>query len=112
MTGGGPRLPSRDLAALARLARDGGKAGAAQVVLAAFVRATTTVHRPALPGQEYGYLFWHRVYHASCATAEAWFISSNGGNAIVVLPALDASVVITCTNYNTRNAPADGQADR
>jgi CubicO group peptidase (beta-lactamase class C family) len=102
MTGGGLRLSSRDLATLARLVRDGGKAGGAQVVPAAFVRAATTVHRPALPGQDYGYLFWHRVYHASCASAEGWFMSGNGGNAIVMLPALDAIVVITRTRYNTK----------
>jgi CubicO group peptidase (beta-lactamase class C family) len=102
MTGGGLRLSSRDLATLARMVRDGGKAGGTQVVPAAFVRAATTVHRAALPGQDYGYLFWHRVYHASCASAEGWFMSGNGGNAIVVLPALDAIVVITRTRYNTK----------
>jgi len=102
MTGGGLRLSSRDLAALARLSRDGGKAGTAQVVPAAFVRAATTVHRAAFPGQDYGYLLWHRVYHAACASAEGWFMGGNGGNAIVVLPALDAVIVITRTNYNTR----------
>jgi CubicO group peptidase (beta-lactamase class C family) len=103
MTGGGLLLSSRDLAALARLVRDGGKAGSTQVLPAAFVRAATTVHRSnAFPGQDYGYLFWHRVYRASCASADGWFMGGNGGNAIVVLPALDAVVVITRTNYNTR----------
>jgi CubicO group peptidase (beta-lactamase class C family) len=102
MTGGGLRLSSRDLATLGRLVRDGGKAGGAQVVSADFVRAATTVHRHALPGQDYGYLFWHRVYQASCASAEGWFMSGNGGNAIVMFPALDAIVVITRTNYNTK----------
>jgi CubicO group peptidase (beta-lactamase class C family) len=102
MTGGGLLLTSRDLATLARLVRDGGKAGTAQVVPAAFIRAATTVHRNAYPGQDYGYLFWHRVYKASCATAEGWFMSGNGGNAVVVLPALDSVVVITRTNYNTK----------
>jgi hypothetical protein len=39
---------------------------------------------------------------ASCSSAEGWFLGGNGGNATVVLPALDAVVVITRTNYNTR----------
>lgn len=102
MTGGGLRRSSRDLATLARLVRDGGKAGAPQVVPAAFVRDATTVHRRAFPGQDYGYLFWHRVYQAPCARAEGWFMGGNGGNAIVILPALDAVVVITRTHYNQR----------
>jgi CubicO group peptidase (beta-lactamase class C family) len=102
MTGGGLVLSSRDLATLARLVRDAGKAGTTQVVPAAFMRAATTVHRDAFPGQDYGYLFWHRVYKASCASADGWFMGGNGGNAIIAFPSLDAVVVITRTNYNTK----------
>jgi CubicO group peptidase (beta-lactamase class C family) len=101
MTGGGLKLSTRDLATLAKLVRDGGKAGGKQVVPSAFVRAATIVHRAALPDQDYGYLFWHRVYKTSCGSQEGWFMSGNGGNAVVVLPALDAVVVITRTLYNT-----------
>jgi CubicO group peptidase (beta-lactamase class C family) len=103
MTGGGLRLATRDLATLAKLVRDGGKVGTKQVVSSAFVRAATTVHRPAWPDQDYGYLFWHRVYKTSCGDQEGWFMSGNGGNAVVVLPALDAVVVVTRTAYNTRD---------
>jgi len=102
MTGGQLRLSTRDLATLAKLVRDGGKAGGKQVVPGAFVRAAMTVHRDALPGQDYGYLFWHRVYKTSCGSQEGWFMSGNGGNAIVVLPALDAIVVVTRSSYDTR----------
>jgi CubicO group peptidase (beta-lactamase class C family) len=101
MTGGSLRLRSRDLARLGRLVLDGGKAGTTQIVPAAFVRAATTVHRDALPGQDYGYLFWHRVYAAPCGRIEGWFMSGNGGNAVVVFPSLDALAVITRTSYNT-----------
>jgi CubicO group peptidase (beta-lactamase class C family) len=102
MTGGGLRLSSRDLARLARMVLDGGKRGTTQVVSSDFVRAATTVHRAAFPGQDYGYLFWHRVYTVPCAKVEGWFMSGNGGNAIVMFPALDAIAVITRTSYNTR----------
>lgn len=102
MTGGGLRLSSRDLARLGRLVLDRGKAGDAQIVSPGYVRAATTVRRQASPGQDYGYLFWHRVYHASCATAEGWFMTGNGGNAVIMFPSLDAVVVITRTAYNTR----------
>jgi CubicO group peptidase (beta-lactamase class C family) len=102
MTGGGLRLSTRDLATLARLVRDGGKAGDKQVVPSAFVRAATTVHRQAFPDQDYGYLFWHRTYKSTCGNQDGWFMSGNGGNAVVVLPALDAIIVITRTAYNSK----------
>jgi CubicO group peptidase (beta-lactamase class C family) len=102
MTGGGLRLSSRDLGKLAGLIRSAGKVGDTQVVPAGFMRAATTVHRHAFPEQDYGYLFWHRVYKASCASAEGWFMGGNGGNAVVAFPALDAVVVVTRTNYNTK----------
>ena len=101
MTGGGLRLSTRDLATLGKLVRDGGKVGDKQVVPSAFVRAATTVHRQAFPDQEYGYLFWHRTYKTPCGPQEGWFMSGNGGNAVVVLPALDAVMVVTRTAYNT-----------
>jgi hypothetical protein len=31
----------------------------------------------------------------------AFFMSGNGGNKVVAIPALDVAVVITSTNYNT-----------
>lgn len=102
MTGGGLVLSTRDYGALGRLVRDAGKAGTTQVVSAPFVRAATTVHRHAFPEQDYGYLFWHRVYKTSCASVEGWSMGGNGGNAIAVFPSLDAVVVITRTAYNTR----------
>ncbi|NCQ50183.1 MAG: hypothetical protein GW800_15065, partial [Sphingomonadales bacterium] len=29
-----------------------------------------------------------------------WYMSGNGGNKIVILPELDAVIVVTATNYN------------
>jgi CubicO group peptidase (beta-lactamase class C family) len=102
MTGGGLRLSTRDLAKLSELVRDRGKVGSTQVVPAAFVQAATTVQRPAFPGQDYGYLFWHRVYKSPCGDKDGWFMGGNGGNAIVMFAALDAVVVVTRENYNTK----------
>jgi CubicO group peptidase (beta-lactamase class C family) len=102
MTGGGLRLRSRDLAALAWLVRSGGAWHGTQVVPAAFVKAATTVHRTTPYEQDYGYLFWHRTYKTRCGTASGWFMGGNGGNAIVIFAELDAVVVITRTAYNTK----------
>lgn len=102
MTGGGLRLRTRDLAALAQLMRDGGKWGAAQIIPAAFIQAALTAHRNAFPGQDYGYLLWHRMYKTPCGAASGWSMSGNGGNSIVVFAELAAVVVVTRTNYNTK----------
>jgi CubicO group peptidase (beta-lactamase class C family) len=102
MTGGGLRLRTRDLAALAQLMRDGGKWGAAQIIPAAFIHAALTVHRNAFPGQDYGYLLWHRMYKTPCGAASGWSMGGNGGNSIVVFAELAAVVVVTRTNYNTK----------
>ena len=85
-----------------QLVRDHGKAGTTQVVPAAFIQAATTVQRDAFPGQDYGYLFWHRVYKTSCGEHSGWFMGGNGGNAIVMVPDLDAVIVVTRENYNTK----------
>ena len=102
MTGGGLRLRSRDLAAVARLMLAGGAAAGKQVIPAEFVRAALTVHRDAMPEQHYGYLFWTRSYKTPCGTATGWFMGGNGGNAIVMFRELDAVVVVTRTHYNTK----------
>ncbi len=102
MTGGGLRLRSRDLANLARLMLAGGTWAGRQVVPAAFVRAALTVHRDAMPEQRYGYLWWTRDYKTPCGTVAGWFMGGNGGNAIVLFRELDAVVVVTRTNYNSR----------
>jgi hypothetical protein len=52
--------------------------------------------------QSYGYLFWTRQYHTRCGAVTAWFMGGNGGNVVAMLEQLDAVVVVTRTNYNTR----------
>ena len=98
MTGGGLRLRTRDLAALAELVRTGGRG----LVPADFVRAALTVQRPAHPGQDYGYLLWHRTYETRCGAYEGWFMGGNGGNVIAIIPQLSAVIVVTRTHYNMR----------
>jgi len=102
MTGGGLRLRSRDLASVARLMLADGAWAGKQLVPAAFARAALTVHRDAMPEQHYGYLFWTRSYKTPCGATTGWFMGGNGGNAIVMFRELDAVVVVTRTNYNTR----------
>ncbi len=97
-TGGGLRLRSRDLLALAQLALDGGRLRGQQLLEEAWVRASTQPRARIDEMTQYGYLWWLKSF----AGHPAFFMSGNGGNKVVVLPDLDAAVVITSTNYGTR----------
>ncbi len=100
-TGGGLRLTSTDLLKIAELYRTGGKVGGKQIVSAAWITASTTPHVQIDAETEYGYFWWLKSFQANGRSFPAWFMSGNGGNKIVVVPALRLSVIITSTNYNT-----------
>jgi CubicO group peptidase (beta-lactamase class C family) len=104
MTGGGLRLTSRDLLMLAELYRNGGrKPDGTQLINEAWVKASITPHTQIDEDTEYGYLWWLESFKSPDGKAHpAFYMTGNGGNKIFVFPALDMSVVITATNYNTR----------
>jgi CubicO group peptidase (beta-lactamase class C family) len=102
MTGGGLRLRSRDLGKLAQMVLDRGRWQGKQVVPARFVEAALTVHRNANATQDYGYLFWRRDYATRCGKFSGWYMSGNGGNAIVMSRDLKATVVVTRTHYSSK----------
>jgi len=101
MTGGGLRLRSRDLAKIAWMLVDDGRWAGQNVVPANWVRAAMSVHRRANAEQDYGYLFWQRTYATKCGAISGWYMSGNGGNAVLVLKDLGAAVVVSRKNYNT-----------
>jgi CubicO group peptidase (beta-lactamase class C family) len=101
MTGGGLRLRSRDLAKIAWMLVNDGRWAGRSVVPADWVRAATTAHRKANAEQDYGYLFWQRTYATKCGALSGWYMSGNGGNAVLMLKDLGAAVVISRKNYNT-----------
>ena len=102
-TGGGLRLTSLDLLHLAELYRNGCMAGGHRLVSAAWVAASISPHAH-VPDQadNYGYFWWLKTFKAPNGQSyPSYYMSGNGGNKVVVLPSLGASVVITSTNYNT-----------
>ncbi len=102
-TGGGLRLTSRDLLAVAELCRNGGRWNGKQVVSATWIAASTTPHAQIDEATQYGYFWWLKSFRAiNGSSYPGWYMSGNGGNKVVVVPALHLSVVITSTNYNTR----------
>lgn len=101
-TGGGLRLASRDLVKIAELYRNGGLWQGKRLLDEGWVRISTQPHAQIDDQTEYGYLWWLKSFKSAGKEYSSYFMSGNGGNKIAVIPALDMSVVITSTNYNTR----------
>jgi CubicO group peptidase (beta-lactamase class C family) len=101
-TGGGLGMRSRDLARLAQLYADAGRAQDGQVVSADWVKDSTRPHARVDDHTEYGYLWWLRTFEAGGRRVPAFYMSGNGGNKVLVAPDLRLVVVITSTNYNAK----------
>jgi CubicO group peptidase (beta-lactamase class C family) len=100
-TGGGLRLASRDLLKIAQLYLDGGQWQGKRIVSEAWVHRSTQPRARIDEATEYGYLWWLKSFKSGEKSYPAFFMSGNGGNKVVAIPALDMAVVITSTNYNT-----------
>ncbi|MGB6384426.1 MAG: serine hydrolase [Terriglobales bacterium] len=100
-TGGGLRLTSRDLLKIAQLYLDGGQWHSKRIVSEGWVQNSTRPHAQIDEVTDYGYLWWLKSFKVGEKSYPAFFMSGNGGNKVVAIPALDMTVVITSTNYNT-----------
>jgi CubicO group peptidase (beta-lactamase class C family) len=102
--GGGLGLRSRDLLKLGQMLLDGGRWHGRQVLPQAWVEAMTTPRDSAGEGRgDYGYLTWLPAYTVKGQTYPAWAMNGTGGNKVVIVPALQAVVVVTTENYDIRN---------
>jgi CubicO group peptidase (beta-lactamase class C family) len=102
--GGGLGLRSRDLLKLGEMMLDGGRWNGRQVLSQAWVEAMTTPRASAGEGRgDYGYLTWLPAYTVKGQSFPAWAMNGTGGNKVVIIPALQAVVVVTTENYNVRN---------
>jgi CubicO group peptidase (beta-lactamase class C family) len=98
MTGGGLRLTSRDLLKLGQLYANGGTWNGKRIVSAEWVAQSVAKHESIDDDTDYGFLWWLETYGGE----KTYAMQGNGGNKVVVFPALDLVVVITSTNYSTR----------
>ena len=100
--GGGLSLRTRDLFALGQLVLQRGRWQGREVLPERWVAAMTTPHTRMPDGTDYGYLWW---LHRFPGDVQTQAMNGAGGNTVQVIPALDAVVVITATNFQVRNAP-------
>lgn len=104
MGGGGLGLTSRDLLALGQLLLDGGRWNGRQVLPEAWVAAMTAPAASVGEGRgDYGYLLWLPTFQVAGRPHAAWMMSGTGGNKVVIVPDLDAVVVVTTENFDVRN---------
>ncbi len=100
------KLRPRDMAKIGYLMLNSGMWNSQQIVSSGWVKKSTApfVHFNAKEG--YGYQWWTKVYELGNATYRSFSALGWGGQNIVVLPDLDAVIVITGGNYSAR-APND-----
>jgi len=102
--GGGLGLRSRDLLKLGQILLDGGRWNGTQVLPEAFVTAMVSPHATVGDDRgDYGYLVWLPTYTVGGRPMKAIAMAGTGGNKVVIVPELEAVVVVTTTNYNVRN---------
>ncbi len=101
-TGGGTRFRGRDLLKLGMLYLEGGRWADRQVIPAEWVARSVRTHVQADDENDYGYLWWRRDFVAGGRSHPTYYMSGNGGNKVVVVPAERLVVVLTSRAFNTR----------
>lgn len=102
--GGGLGLSSRDLLTLGQLLLNRGQWDGRQVLPQAWVATMTAPHSSVGEGRgDYGYLTWLPTYVVAGKPHAAWAMNGTGGNKVVIVPDLDAVVVVTTENYDVRD---------
>jgi len=101
-TAGGSEYKSRDFLKMIQLFLQKGKWDGQQLISESYMQKATTPKASAREGVEYGYFMWINPFGKNKKYG-AYYMSGNGGNKMVAIPELNATVVITATNYNNRN---------
>ncbi|MEO5825429.1 MAG: serine hydrolase [Gemmatimonadales bacterium] len=98
-SGGGMQLRPRDFLKFGEVFLRGGKWHGRQVVSAEWVDVSTSKHSDVPDGSTDGYA-WHRhTLTAGGRAYETFEAGGNGGQFMIVIPALDLAVAVTAGNY-------------
>ncbi|HEX2208831.1 MAG TPA: serine hydrolase, partial [Longimicrobium sp.] len=100
--GGGWRFRPRDFMKLGQLYLDGGTWNGRRVLSEAWVRRSTEPRYAMSATSRYGSLWWMREYPYAGRTVQAYYASGNGGQVVVVIPALDLVIAAYGGNYAER----------
>lgn len=98
--GGGIQFRLRDFAKLGQLYLNGGTWHGKRIVSADWVKQTTQLRYHMPPRYQYGYLWWGIQYQYNGQTVQAYFASGNGGQEMMVIPALDLVIAVYGANQN------------
>jgi CubicO group peptidase (beta-lactamase class C family) len=100
-TGGHIRMRPRDMAKIGQLFLQHGVWEGRRIVSEAWVERSTSYRVLSASQYEYGYLWWRRVAYHRDLPVQIYFAVGNGGQEIVVAPALGLVAVFTGSNYDT-----------
>ncbi|MDQ1833617.1 serine hydrolase domain-containing protein [Massilia scottii] len=106
-TGGHIHMRPRDMVKLGQLALQKGQWNGKQLVSAAWMAESTRQHTQftSLPNRNgYGYFWWRSVETIKDVPYDVIFADGNGGQYIMIVPALDIVAVFTGENYNLKKA--------
>ncbi len=99
-TAGGIQLTPLGFARFGQLYLDGGRHDGRQVLPEAWVRASLDDYvDTTVPGNRYGYLWWHKTYTVDGEDWPTAYCSGNGGNKIFLFPERRVVIVVTASAY-------------
>ena len=98
--GGGMRFRPRDFMKLGQLYLNGGTWNGKRIVSTHWIKRTTVPRYQMGRLTKYGFLWWMIDYPYQGRTVQAYFASGNGGNEVMVIPALDMVIAMYGGNYN------------
>lgn len=101
--GGGLSIRPRDLIKLGQLMLNQGEWNGQQLIDRSWVEKSFTAYSQAMPELKanYGLAWWIFPYEIGERTITTYAAAGNGGNYLYVVPALNATAVITATAYST-----------
>ena len=102
-TAGGSNYRSQDLLKFIQLCLNDGVWNGKQLISKEWIKLASTPKVNAREGVDYGYFLWLEAFGKD-KKHNSFYMSGNGGNRMHAFRDLNATVVVTTTNYGNRNA--------